>query len=116
MIHFGADENLDGRIYDALLRAQPDLDVVRVQDVGLSGADDGDVLAWAASEGRVLLTGDRQTLIGLAYERVRSGVAMPGVAIVRRDVSIGSTVNDLLTLAGASQAEEWEGQVIYLPI
>jgi len=35
------------------------------------------VLALAASEGRVLLTHDVSTLVGLAYERVRLGENMP---------------------------------------
>ncbi|WP_200388716.1 DUF5615 family PIN-like protein [Thiocapsa imhoffii] len=35
-----ADENLDGNIVRGLLRRVQGVDVVRVQDVGLSGADD----------------------------------------------------------------------------
>ena len=30
--------------------------IVRVQDVGLSGADDLTILQWAAEQGRILLT------------------------------------------------------------
>ncbi len=33
---------------------QPDLDLVRVQDVGLSGVDDPAVLAWAAENNRIV--------------------------------------------------------------
>jgi predicted nuclease of predicted toxin-antitoxin system len=47
------------------------LDVGRVQDVGLSGADDATVLAWAASEGRLVVTHDGTTLIADAYGRAR---------------------------------------------
>ena len=35
-----ADENLDADIVRALLRRMPSLDIVRVQEVGLSGVDD----------------------------------------------------------------------------
>jgi predicted nuclease of predicted toxin-antitoxin system len=58
MLRLLADENFNGSIIRGLLRRQPEMDVVRVQDVGLSGADDRLVLAWAANEGRVLLTHD----------------------------------------------------------
>jgi len=41
-----ADENLNKDIVRGLLRRKPDLDVVRVQDVGMSGTDDPSLLAW----------------------------------------------------------------------
>ena len=46
-----------------------DVDIVRVQDVGLAGSPDPAILAWAASEGRVLLTHDRETVPGFAYDQ-----------------------------------------------
>jgi hypothetical protein len=36
-----ADENFEGAIYRGLLRRNPKLDIVRVQDIDLSNADDG---------------------------------------------------------------------------
>jgi hypothetical protein len=116
VLRFGTDENFNGRIRVGLLRAWPDLDLVRAQDAGLSGAPDEEVLAWAAAESRVLLTGDRRTLVGLAYERVRRGLSMPGLIVVHTNAQVGSTVNDILMLAVASRPGEWEGQVIYLPL
>jgi predicted nuclease of predicted toxin-antitoxin system len=53
-----ADESFNGDIVRGLLLRQPDLDLVRVQDVGLAGADDRDVLAWAAKNNRIVLTHD----------------------------------------------------------
>ena len=53
MIKFLADENLNNQIVRGVLRQNPDIDIVRVQDVGLKGADDPDVLSWAAQDGRV---------------------------------------------------------------
>jgi hypothetical protein len=40
MLTFLADENFHRAIVRGLLRRKPDLDIVRVQDVGLSGVDD----------------------------------------------------------------------------
>jgi hypothetical protein len=54
MLRFAADENFNGDIVRGLLRRAPTLDVVRVQDVGLSGADDSAVLEWAAAQGRIV--------------------------------------------------------------
>jgi hypothetical protein len=44
------DENFNGDILRGLYRRRPDLDVVRVQDVGLSACSDAAILAWAAVE------------------------------------------------------------------
>lgn len=51
MSRFAADENLDNDIIRGVLRVEPTVDIVRLQDVGLRGADDPTVLEWAAGEG-----------------------------------------------------------------
>ncbi len=76
---FLADENFDNTIIRGLLRRQPNIDIVRVQDVGLSGKDDPTVLEWAAQEQRILLTHDVATITRYAYERVVERLPMPGV-------------------------------------
>jgi predicted nuclease of predicted toxin-antitoxin system len=78
MLALAADENFNNDIIRGLLRRKPDLNLVRVQDAGLSGADDPIVLEWAAQECRVLFTHDASTVTHHAYERVRTGKRMPG--------------------------------------
>lgn len=111
MLRYAADENFNNDIVWALLRRNPKLDILRVQDAGLAGADDPTVLAWAADTGRILLTHDRY-----AYERVGRGEGMPGVVEVSRLVAIGLAIDDLLLLAEASSEDEWQGQILYLPL
>lgn len=45
MLRFVADENFNNDVVRGLLRRQPELDIVRLQEVGLSGADDPAALA-----------------------------------------------------------------------
>jgi hypothetical protein len=71
---------MDGRRHPARPRARVSVDVARVQDVGLSGAADPDVLAPAAGEGRVVVTHDANTMA--AYARVAAGARMPGLVVV----------------------------------
>jgi hypothetical protein len=111
-----ADENLNNDSVRGLLRRKPDLDVVRVQDAGLSGSSDPEVLAWAAREQRVLVTHDVSTLSAHAYERVTAGLSMPGVFEVPTGVSIAHAIDDLLLIVECSFENEWEGQVRYLPL
>lgn len=116
MLLLVADENFNNNIVRGLLRQRPDLDIVRVQDAGLRGKEDPVVLEWAAKEGRVLLTHDAATMSYYAYERVQQGKSMPGLVEVADDLPIGQVINDILLLAEYSEKNEWEGQVIYLPL
>jgi len=116
MLRLAADENLDNRILRGLTARNPEVDVVRVQDAGLSGADDPTVLAWAAEQGRVLLTHDVSTVTKYAYQRIEAGEPMPGVFEVPQSLPIGQAIEDLLLLAEYSEETEWEGQVRYLPL
>ena len=109
-----ADENFDGDVIRGLRRRLPALDLVRVQDAGLSGALDPDVLEWAASEGRVLLTHDFDTLIGHAWERVGAGLPMPGVVAVKQSVATRRAIGELELFAEASEDGEWDGQVLFV--
>jgi len=116
VLRLAADENFNNDIVRGLLRRKPDLEIVRIQDVGLSGADDPTILEWAAGEGRVLLSHDVSTLTRYAYERLEAGKRMPGVFEVDRNVPIGVAIEDIMLIAECSLAGEWEGQVRYLPL
>jgi hypothetical protein len=116
LLRLAADENFNNDIVRGLLRRKPDLDIVRVQDVGLSGADDASILEWAAQEDRVLLTHDVTTLTRFTYDRVRVGLPMPGVFEISRAVPMGLAIEDILLLTECSVEGEWEGQVRYLPL
>jgi len=116
VIRFAADENFNHTITRGLLRRLPDLDLVRIQDVGLSGAEDEVVLEWAAREGRVLLTQDAKTMTKFAFDRVRAGKPMPGVIEIRRTVPLAVAIEELQLIAQCSQAGEWAGHVVYVPL
>jgi predicted nuclease of predicted toxin-antitoxin system len=94
MLRLAADENFNGDIVRGLLRRNPKLDIVRVQDVGLSGADDPSVLEWAAEQGRIVITHDISTLARHALDRVAASQVMPGVFEVRSVAPIGQAIDD----------------------
>ena len=116
MLRLAADENFNGDIVRGLLRRKPDLDIIRVQDVGLSGADDPAILEWAANNGRIVVTHDIATLADYAFERIAAGKPMPGVFAVHAEAPIGSAIEDVLLLAECSLDDEWDGQVCFLPL
>jgi len=114
MLPLLSDENFNGGVVRALLHREPEVDLVRVQDVGLAGADDPSILHWAANHDRVLLSHDRATLPAFAYERVEAGQPMPGIFLFHDRAAIGSMVEDVLLFALCSEQGEWEGRILFL--
>ena len=116
MLRFVADENFNNDIIRGLRRQRASIDIVRIQDMGLYGAPDPDVMEWAAEANRILLTHDVSTIPRYAYDRVRSGMSMPGVVVVSQYLSIGRVIRDLMLMFRYSLDDEWEDQVRYLPL
>lgn len=113
---FLADENFNGAIVRGLHRRSRDVDLLTVQQAGLSGASDPDVLEWAATADRILLTHDVNTIPDFVRERVATGRPMPGVVEVPAVAPIGRVIDDLLLLAQCSSEGEWVNQIVRVPL
>jgi predicted nuclease of predicted toxin-antitoxin system len=116
MLRLVTDEDVHDDIIRGLRRREPALDIVRVLDVGLDHTPDPIILDWAATEGRVLITGDLNTMVGFALDRVRAGLPMPGVLALLENVGIGRVIDDLLLVVKYDAADEVKDQVTYIPL
>ncbi|MEA5534404.1 DUF5615 family PIN-like protein [Crocosphaera sp. XPORK-15E] len=116
MVLLLADENFNNQIVRGILRQSSHIDIVRVQDVDLSGADDPTVLEWAAQQKRVVLTHDVATMITFAYKRIEAALPMPGLFEVSRQVRVGLAIEEIILIAECSLEGEWDGQVRFLPL
>lgn len=116
MLKFLADENFDGRVLRGLLRHLPELDLVTVQNLGLRGRPDPEILERAAEENRILLSYDRATMPAHVHARVSRGERMPGVVIIPFDLPIQTILEALLVLTQAGRPEDFGDQVTYLPL
>ncbi|MEZ4672530.1 MAG: DUF5615 family PIN-like protein [Anaerolineae bacterium] len=110
------DENFNGDILRGLMRAEPKLDIRRVQDTKVYQAADEVVLEWAATESCILLTHDVHTMTKHAYDRIRSGLPVPGVIEVRDSLPIGQAIEELLIVLQVSTAQELANRIIYIPL
>jgi hypothetical protein len=90
--------------------------VVRAGAVGLATAADPDLLDWSASDGRIVLTHDVNTVTGFAHDRARTGLAMPGVFLVPKSMPIGQAIDELELAIKALTPDECKDQVTYFPI
>lgn len=116
MIRFAADENFNGLILRGLLLRKPDLDIVRIQDTPISGADDRALLEWTAQTNRILLTHDVRTITKYAYERIEAGLSMPGVIEVSQQAPLSLAIEHLLIAAEAGKPQDWENKIDYFPM
>ncbi|PSQ95703.1 MAG: hypothetical protein BRD55_08680 [Bacteroidetes bacterium SW_9_63_38] len=115
MIPLLTDENVRASIIRALLQERPELDLVRVGEVGLRATEDPLILDWAAEHGCVLLTHDRQTMTDYAYQRMRNQQETPGVIVLDDQASPGDLVPDLLHAVEESSPEHLRNRVLFLP-
>ena len=81
MIRFAADENFNWNVVRGIRQQDPSVDILTIQDAGMRGALDEDVLVWAANEGRVLLSHDANTMKAEAEARMRDGRSMCGLIL-----------------------------------
>ncbi len=114
MPRFLADEGFRRSIVRGLSYRNPAINIVRVQDVGLSGASDPAILEWAAREGRVVLTHDKRTMTRDANARVIDGLPMTGVVVVHWSTPPGRAIEGLLEMIGASLEGEWENRIRFV--
>ncbi len=115
-MRFAADENLNNNIVRGVLRARPSADLVRVQEVGLTGADDPTILAWRATEGRVMLTHDRDTMVAFALDRIDAGAEMPGLIVVRDHAALRTVIDDLVLVFDCAEDDDLRDQVWFVPL
>ena len=73
------------------------------------------LLAWAATNNRIVLTHDHATMPDFAYARVVAGQPMPGVFVMPDRMAVRQAIEELL-VEDCSEQAEWAGLVVYLPL
>ena len=112
---FLADHDLNEHIIDGVERREPALEIIRARDVGLSDKPDSVVLALAADNGFVVVSHDVNTMPAQAYARIAAAEPMHGLLMVRQMQPISPVIEAMVLIWSASEAEEWQNQVGFLP-
>ena len=110
------DENFNRDILRGLIFQHPDLDILRIQDVQLTNADDPTILEWAIKHKRIILTHDRATMPDFAYKRILSGEDMPGLFVINDRMPVRQAIEQILLVITCSEQAEWKCRVLYLPL
>ena len=107
-MRFHLDEHIDTAIADSLRRRG--IDVTTTPEAGLRGARDEAHVAFALSEGRVVVTNDADFL------RLHSqGVQHAGIAFTQHGLrSIGELLRGLMLLCDCLESEDMVNHVEYV--
>ena len=92
------------------------VDVLRAQDDDHDEADDPELLDRASTLGRVIVTFD-DDFLAEAHRRQDSGQSFAGIIFGHElSMSIGQLVEDLTLIADCMEPDEFENNVLYLPL
>lgn len=114
-ICYQADADLTQAIVTGVLRREPSIDFQTAFAAGLNGLKDQEVLAVAATQGRILVTHDRKTMPSEFAQFVVDNRST-GVLIVSRKLALEKVIDELILIWSASNAEEWINRIAKLPL
>jgi hypothetical protein len=112
---FLADEDFRNEIVRAVVRREPTIDFTTVQALGMSGTPDDQLLQFAWENNRVVVSHDANTMTAEAIRRINDGRQIAGLFIAPQDADLQAMLDCLLTIAGASEADEWHNLLTFLP-
>jgi hypothetical protein len=113
---FLADNDLNDAIVVGLRRREPAAEFARLRDLGMASWSDVDVLDFAARTNWIVVSHDVNTMREAASIRVAAGLAMNGLLLAHQRSSVSWIIESLLLVWAVSEAEEWVGQIEFLPL
>lgn len=113
---FLADNDLNEQIVLGVLRREPLIQFPRVRDSSLGSAPDAEVLAHAAKEGSILVSHDVNTMPAAALARGAAGLPMLGLFMAQQRGPVAPIIDSLILIWSATEAEEWVGEIVFLPL
>ena len=115
-VRFQADEDLEPSMINGLRRRQPLIEFATIHAAGLLGAPDPAVLAFAAQQGRVIVSHDLRTMPGHFADFLASGQQSAGLILVSRRLPIAQVIDNLYLIWNNTTSDFWVDRLVYLPM
>ncbi len=113
-LRYQADADLNADIIRGVRRREPLIDFQTAEEAGLQGVPDPLVLAYAAREGRILVSHDRKTM-PRHFAAFIVAESSPGLFIIAQNTDVRVAIEELILIWAASEAEEWASTVLTVP-
>lgn len=112
---FLADQDINDHIVRGVLHQEPAIEFLHVRDFGMQESSDSEILAFADREQYLVVSHDVNTMSAAAMNRLAAGDSCAGLFIIRQRSLIARAIDDLVIIWAASELEEWQGQIVFLP-
>jgi hypothetical protein len=113
---FLADHDLNDYIVTGVFRLEPLIEFRRAREADLARASDDQVLEFAAANPLLVVSHDVTTMTNAAYKRLKMGLPLSGLFLVEQTTPVAAVIDSLILIWSASELEEWQGRVQYLPL
>ncbi len=112
---FQADADFNQKIIAGLRRREPTIDFQTAEEGDVIGRPDPEVLLIAARSGRIVVSHDRRSMSAYVARFIQTQ-ACPGLIVVSQELHIGAAIDDLLLIWAATDSEEWQDKIGFVPI
>ncbi len=112
------DENVNISFKVTLRHERPDIESYRIGDPGFpkNGTLDPEILFWCDINGFILVTNNRASMPVHLEDHIRAGRHIPGIFILNANMSLRETIEELALIWEASDTDEYQDQIRFLPI
>ena len=118
MRRFLIDENISPQYRTQLLNHEPSLTVLVIgdEDAPPKSTPDPEILEWCEQHQFILITNNRESMPQHLSDHLSAGHHVPGIFTINLEVPMGKIIEELLLIAGASDADEYIDQITYIPL
>ena len=112
------DENVPLVISTQLQRREPSIRVYTIGDEAAppKGTLDPDILKWIETNNCLLITNNRASIPVHLKDHLAQGLHIPGIIQLPRRMDIRMVLEDLLLIYLFGEPDEFQDQIIYLPL
>jgi hypothetical protein len=116
-VKFLLDENLSPRLKLAVVRLEPEIDIIRIGDYSAPalGTLDPDVLVYLQHSQRLLITDNRTSMPDHLEEHWKQGFKIWGLFWLRPNTNLGTVAQFLHLIWHTTDAEEWCDRLDWIP-
>lgn len=112
------DENVNPLYPNQIRLREPDIliKVIGEANIPSKGTLDPKILCWCEKNNFVLVTNNRTSMPVHLDDHVAINRHIPGIFILNPNLSIGENIEELILVALASEDNEYQDRIIYLPL
>ncbi|MBD2611665.1 MAG: DUF5615 family PIN-like protein [Nostoc sp. ZfuVER08] len=112
------DENVNPIYPNQIRLREPDITikVVGESETPPKSTLDPEILYWCEDNNFILVTNNRTSMPVYLADHIAVNRHVPGIFILNPNLSIGENIEELIILALASEDDEYQDRIIYLPL